>query len=63
VDQGYTVQNVLPIPGGTPADLPGNLKNAPNGTPFDPGGINPNFKNPSAYQAPLSVRLGARLTF
>jgi hypothetical protein len=62
VDNNYTLQNVLPIAGGTVADLP-NLRSAPTGAAFDPGGINPNFKNPTAYQAPRSFRFGARVTF
>src|SRR5262249_13073731 len=68
-DNNYTLANVLPIPGGTTADLPttnppspGKLKNS-DGSPFNPNDINPNFRNATRYQPPRSVRFGARLTF
>ncbi|MBI3181786.1 MAG: TonB-dependent receptor [Myxococcales bacterium] len=34
-----------------------------DGSPFEISEINPNFKNVSAYQAPRSVRFGAKVTF
>lgn len=63
VDQRYTQDSVLPIGNGeaTVADLP-NLKNVDN-TPFDPTHKNPNFGRPIAYQAPRSIRIGAKVTF
>jgi hypothetical protein len=60
-DQRYTQNSVLPIEGGTPDDL-GSLRNA-DGTPFDPNAKNPNFGKPTAYQPPLNVRLGAKVTY
>jgi hypothetical protein len=58
VDQSYTSDRVLPIEGGTYDDLK-TLKTT-SGTPPK---LNPNYGQPTAYQAPLSVRLGARITF
>ncbi|MFP2959518.1 TonB-dependent receptor domain-containing protein [Myxococcus sp. 1LA] len=73
VDQTFTVRDIKPIPGGTPADLePGNLPGrvefqdqAPRDEAFGSvdGDINPNFKNPTSYQAPRQVRFGIRYTF
>jgi hypothetical protein len=60
-DQRYTTASVLPIAGGQPADL-SSLK-LENGQPFDAAAKNPNFGNPSAYQAPRTFRFGARVTF
>jgi Carboxypeptidase regulatory-like domain/TonB dependent receptor len=60
-DQRYTEDSVRPIVNGTPGDL-GKLKNV-DGTPFNPADKNPNFGNPIAYQAPRTIRLGARVTF
>ncbi|MCP3139579.1 TonB-dependent receptor [Pyxidicoccus xibeiensis] len=73
VDQTLTFTRVYAIEqGGTPADLSACLD------PNNPGckiistttnqristaDINPNFKRPTAYQAPRSIRLGARVSF
>jgi hypothetical protein len=61
-DQNYTFSNVLPIEGGTKADLPGGLVD-PDGNPISVEAINPNFGKPIAYQAPRSFRFGARVSF
>jgi outer membrane receptor protein involved in Fe transport len=58
VDENYTFNAVNPIVNGTPADLP-NLRRT-NGQPITP---NANFDHPTAYQRPLSARLGAKLAF
>ncbi|WP_426749467.1 TonB-dependent receptor [Myxococcus sp. Y35] len=72
VDQTYTLRNIKPIPNGTPADLenlPGRVEfqdERPRpGAPFGSveGDVNPNFKNPTAYQAPRQIRFGVRYTF
>jgi outer membrane receptor protein involved in Fe transport len=52
VDQRYTLNTVPSIIGGTKTDLK-NLSVA----------VNPNFGKPTSYQAPRSIRLGARLAF
>ena len=44
--------SALHAPGGSPGD--GSITSAD---------LNPNFKNPTSYQAPRSVRFGLRLTF
>jgi hypothetical protein len=67
-DQTYTTTDVLPIAGGTQADLPtktspGKLRHS-DGTPFDPKSeLAPNFLNPTAYQDPRQFRFGAKVTF
>ncbi|GEN07131.1 Carboxypeptidase regulatory-like domain-containing protein [Myxococcus fulvus] len=73
VDQTLTTTRVYAIEqGGKPADLSACLvANNPDckvistatNLPIGPVDINPNFKRPTAYQAPRSVRLGAKLTF
>lgn len=73
VDQTLTTTRVYAIEqGGKPADLSACLvANNPDckvistttNLPIGPADINPNFKRPTAYQAPRSVRLGAKLTF
>ena len=35
----------------------------PDGTPITNADLNQNYKNPTQYQAPLTVRFGARVTF
>jgi hypothetical protein len=60
-DQRYTQASVQPIVGGTAENL-GELTYE-DGTPFDPADKNPNYGNPSMYQAPRTVRLGAKVTF
>jgi hypothetical protein len=71
VDEVYTNDSVAPIVDGSRADLAGcadpargacNLT-ASNGSRIEPNSINPNFGNPIAYQDPLTVRFGARLSF
>jgi len=58
VDEDYTLDLVSPIVGGTVRDLR-NLKTAA-GAPVT---VNPSFRKPTAYQLPLSGRLGVRLSF
>ncbi|MDJ0764130.1 MAG: TonB-dependent receptor [Myxococcota bacterium] len=69
-DQIYTENYPVPIEGGTVDDLDDlmMLDYDENGNPiereFDEDiDYNQNFGNPTAYQAPLTVRLGLRLTF
>ncbi|WP_224362971.1 TonB-dependent receptor domain-containing protein [Hyalangium versicolor] len=62
-DQNYTYSPVLPIVGGTKADLPGKVIDAETGDPISGEAINKNFGKPTAYQAPRSFRFGARVTF
>ncbi len=73
VDQTYSTDDVYPIANGTVADLDTCDNPDPNQRPnckllnFDDGKFtgqkNPNFKNPTAYQAPRIFRFGARVTF
>ncbi|MBZ4335526.1 TonB-dependent receptor [Corallococcus sp. AS-1-12] len=73
VDQTFTTTRVYAIEqGGKPDDLTACLgENNPNckvistatGLPIGVQDINPNFKRPTAYQAPRSIRLGAKLSF
>jgi hypothetical protein len=58
VDQEYTGSIVSPIVNGTVADL-ANLRTI-GGQPVT---VNPNYGSPNWYQAPLSMRFGARLSF
>lgn len=58
VDQDYTLDPVDPIVGGDASDLP-HLKTV-FGTPATK---NPNYLSATAYQPPISGRLGMRLTF
>ena len=58
VDEAYTASNVLPILNGKVADL-ANLKTTSGTQPL----LNPNYGHAIAYQAPLSMRLGVRLSF
>ncbi len=58
VDQQYTSSNVNPIENGKIADLV-NLKQVNGTQPL----LNPNYGRPVAYQAPLSMRVGLRLSF
>jgi len=71
-DQRYTNANVLPIPGGTTAQLPSAagctppacaLKSADTGLPFDPADKNLNFGRTTEYQPPRQFRFGLRTTF
>jgi hypothetical protein len=74
IDQSYTIypNGVLPIPNGTPADVPAATEDGAPGSKVvsdDDGHVltadekNPNFGNVSAYQTPRSIRLGLKLTF
>jgi hypothetical protein len=60
VDERYTLDasGAAPIPGGTPADLPG-LKNGAG----QPVTVNPAFKRALAYTPPLTLRAGVKLSF
>jgi hypothetical protein len=62
-DQNYTFSPVLPIVGGSKGDLPGKVVDAQTGDPIPDEAINKNFGKPTAYQAPRSFRVGARVTF
>ena len=58
-DQSYTSADVKALQAGeTLADL----KRA-DGTAFDAGLINPNFGNPTAYQAPRTIRASLQVTY
>lgn len=76
IDDSFTFAPVRPIKDGTTDDLPvkdadGNWNCAPpqcklqydTGEPFDGVDVNPNFGNPSAYQAPRTFRFSAKVTF
>jgi hypothetical protein len=58
VDENYTLDSIRPVVNGTVADL-AYLKNT-TGAPVN---VNPTFNAPTAYQLPLSLRLGAKLSF
>jgi hypothetical protein len=58
VDNVYTASSVDPIVNGKVADL-ANLKTSSGTQPL----LNPNYGHPTAFQAPLSMRLGVRLSF
>jgi hypothetical protein len=58
IDQRYTQADVVPIKGGTLADLAGLTD-----TEGNPVVKNPNFGRPILYQIPRQFRFGIRLTF
>mgnify|MGYP001000906703 FL=1 len=58
IDQNYTVDRVLPMVGGTYESLK-NLTTTSGTVPR----LNPNYGQPTGYQAPLSMRIGARFAF
>ncbi len=58
VDDDYTYSSVLPILNGRPSDL-AHLRTY-DGTPAI---VNSNYGQPTAYQSPLYMRFGARLSF
>jgi hypothetical protein len=58
VDEQYTASNVNPIQNGKVSDL-ATLRGINGTQPL----LNPNYGRPTAYQAPLSMRLGLRLSF
>jgi outer membrane receptor protein involved in Fe transport len=60
VDQNYTFDTVDALVGGSLADLE-NLK--VRGNPAAAAVANPNFNKPTSYQAPRSIRFGARVSF
>jgi len=72
-DENFTFGNVIPVVGGTPADLAGckgamakgacKLKSADTGGAFDPTQYNTNFGKPTAYQSPRQWRFNAKVTF
>lgn len=75
VDQVFTYTKVLPIEqGGKAADVESCRDastasaclvkvSATGNAAITPADVNPNFKNPIAYQAPRSVRFGVKLSF
>ena len=71
VDEVFTTQSVLPIRNGSRGDIAGckdpargacNMETS-DGSTLSPDQVNANHGNPIAYQEPLTVRFGARLTF
>jgi hypothetical protein len=58
VDMEYTTSSVRPIPNGSAGDL-ASLKTVSGNVPI----LNPNYGRPTAYQIPLSMRFGVRLSF
>jgi hypothetical protein len=58
VDENYTFSDVMPIEGGTEADL--QTHTDVNDAPIEK---NPNFGNPIAFQSPRLFRFGVRLNF
>ncbi|MDY7225882.1 TonB-dependent receptor [Hyalangium rubrum] len=71
VDESYTFESVYPLAGGTPADLPGQVRINTGSPAADEASptylsaeqVNPNFRQPTQYQAPRQFRLGVRYTF
>jgi outer membrane receptor protein involved in Fe transport len=75
LDQTYTTSDVLPCKDCAAGNIPGKKGSAPtnpdsahqllnsDGTPFDPGNVNPNWQNPTSFQTPRQIRLNARVTF
>ena len=61
-DETYTTTDVNPIINGSRSDL-GQLKNSANGALLQKKEVNPNFGNPTSYQAPRQFRVGIRGTF
>jgi outer membrane receptor protein involved in Fe transport len=61
-DERYTSSDVNPIPNGKRSDL-GQLRKSDTGELLQKREVNPNFSNPTSYQAPRQVRLGIRGTF
>ena len=63
-DQRYTRLDVLPVSGGTPADLSTDALKRQGGGKFDPTtGVNPNFGKANNYQEPRQFRFGIRGSF
>jgi hypothetical protein len=61
-DQTYSADKVMPISGGSTADLKNLATSDRNGNPV-PAIKNPNFLMPTSYQAPIAGRLGVRVFF
>ena len=75
VDQRFTASDISPLVvdpnknpqqqiciAGTDTNCASPLR-APDGTPITDADLNKNYKNPTQYQSPLSVRFGLRVTF
>jgi hypothetical protein len=69
-DQNYTFSSVLPVIDGKPSDVcapnSGCTQTAarhPDGSPLSAAEVNPNFGQPTSYQAPRQFRFGVRATF
>ncbi|WP_394825559.1 TonB-dependent receptor domain-containing protein [Pendulispora albinea] len=60
-DERYTREDVLPIVGGSSADLKSVQTRA--GSTLAPGQVNPNFGKATTYQEPRQFRFGIRGTF
>jgi len=60
-DERYTSSDVNPIPGGNRSDL--SRLQTVDGVPLQRGEVNPNFSQPTSYQAPRQFRIGLRGTF
>jgi hypothetical protein len=58
VDDEYTFEDVVPIVNGTVKDL-ASLRTVSGGAPR----LNPNYGQPTAFQAPLAMRFGIRARF
>jgi hypothetical protein len=71
VDQNFTFTRVFALEDGTQLEDLEACKEGgackviatATGTPIAPGEVNPNFRRPTAYQAPRSIRLGAKISF
>jgi outer membrane receptor protein involved in Fe transport len=61
-DERYTESDVNPIVNGKTSDL-GQLRKSDTGELLQKREVNPNFSNPSSYQAPRQFRFGIRGTF
>lgn len=59
-DQSYTLDDVLPIIGGSLGDLPNlRLRSSEDAAVL----LNPNYRRATAFQAPRSFRLSAKVSF
>jgi hypothetical protein len=62
-DRSATAKDLEACRGLTPGQTCGKVFLVGTTTPLPSEDINPNFKRPIAYQAPRSIRLGAKLSF
>jgi hypothetical protein len=59
VDDNYTHTNAAGVQNGTLRDV----RNTDTGQPLTQADVNPNYKSPTAYQPPRTIRFGIRGTF